>query len=72
MNIFTIFAGIAVLAISAFTGYVSVQLFIQGGMTAIFGGVAMGVLTIMTFVLGIVFIGLGWAGIVARIRSGKA
>lgn len=72
MNIFTIFAGITVIGISGFIGFIAVQLFIQGGVTPTFGGIAMSVVSIMTLVLGIVLIGLGWAGIVARIRSGRA
>lgn len=72
MNIFTIFAGISVLGISGFVGYIAVQLFMQGGVTPTFGGIAMSVVAVMSFVLGIVLIGMGWMGIVAHIRSGKA
>jgi len=71
MNIFTIFAGLAVLGISVFMGFVGVKLFLIGGVTAIFGGIAMSVITIMTLALGIVLIGMGWAGVVAHIRKGK-
>jgi len=72
MNIFTIFGGITVLGIAGFVGYIAVQLFIQGGVTPTFGGIAMSVVSVMSLVLGIVLIGMGWIGIVARIRSGKA
>lgn len=72
MNVFTIFAGITVIGVSGFIGYVAVQLFIQGGMTPIFGGVAMSVVAVMTLVLGILLIGLGWMGVVAKIRGSKA
>lgn len=72
MNLFTILSGIAVLGISGFVGYIGVQLFMQGGTTPIFGGIAMSVIAIMSLVLGIVLIGMGWMGVVARIRSGKA
>lgn len=72
MNIFTIFAGLAILAIATFTGFVSVGLFMQGGITPIFGGVAMAIIGLMSLVLGIVLIGIGCAGIVERIRKGAA
>jgi len=71
MNVFAILGGLAVLAISVFVGYLGVTLFIQGGVTPIFGGVALSVVAIMAVAIGIILIGLGWMGIVARIRSGK-
>jgi len=72
MNIFTILSGIAIIGISAFMGYIGVKLFALGGVTALFGGVAMWVIAIMALVLGIILIGMGWIGFLARIRSGKA
>ena len=70
MNVFTIIAGLAVLGISVFMGFIGAKLFIIGGTTAFFGGIAMAVLTIMVLGLGVVLIGLGWAGVVAQIRKG--
>lgn len=71
MNVFAIFGGLTILAVASFVGYVAVLLFIQGGMTPIFGGVALSVVALMSLVIGFVLIGIGFAGIVARIRGGK-
>ncbi|OJU87745.1 hypothetical protein BGO17_02020 [Candidatus Saccharibacteria bacterium 49-20] len=71
MNLLTIIGGLAVIGLSVFTGFIAITLFIQGGLLSIFGGVALSIVTLMMLVLGIVLIGIGCAGIVARIRSGK-
>lgn len=71
MNLLTIIGGLAVIGFSVFTGFVAVTLFIQGGLMPIFGGVALSIVALMMLVLGVVLIGLGCAGIVSRIRSGK-
>jgi len=71
MNLLTILGGLAVIGLSVFIGFVAVTLFIQGGTTAIFGGIALSIVALMMLVLGVVLIGLGCAAIVARIRSGK-
>ncbi len=72
MNIFTILGGLAVLCISSYVGYIAVTLFIQGGVTPVFGGIAMSVISVMALVLGIVLIGMGFAGIISWLRKGRA
>lgn len=71
MNILTILGGIVVLGISSFVGFVAVNLFMQGGVTPIFGGIALSVVAVMALALGVVLIGMGFAGIIDRIRKGK-
>lgn len=71
MHFLTIIGGLAIIGLSAFIGFISVMLFIEGGVTPIFGGIALAIVALMMLVLGIVLIGMGCAGIVARIRSGK-
>ena len=71
MNILTILGGLVVLGISSFVGFVAVNLFMQGGVTPIFGGIALSIVAVMALALGVVLIGLGFAGIIDRIRKGK-
>ena len=71
MNIFTILGGLVVLGISSFVGFVAVTLFMQGGVTPIFGGIALSVVAVMALALSVVLIGMGFAGIIDRIRKGK-
>lgn len=70
MNIFTILAGLAVLGLSTYMGYIGYNLFVMGGVTPIFGGIAMSVLAIMTLALGIVLIGMGFIGLINRLKKG--
>jgi len=72
MNFLTIISGVAVLGISGFVGLVAALLFMEGGVTPIFGGIAMSVVAVMTLALGVILIGIGWSGFVAHIRNSKA
>lgn len=69
MNTVTILGGIFVLAIAGYAGYAAIQLFIEGGTTPLFGGIALSVVAIMSLVIGIALIGMGFAGVVQRLRN---